>query len=129
MKIIITEEQSLNLSKNFVSESKSEKIPLSTYQKLYSEILLSEFPDIERLEVLKPNFPFSVLMGVKINFYMKPADQIVQRTPKGLFSCRYLIGMLKGRINELNKYMTSKMVVDMNIYFEGELLCHDILNW
>ena len=124
MKIIITEEQSLNLSKNFVSESKSEKIPLSTYQKLYSEILLSEFPDIERLEVLKPNFPFSVLMGVKINFYIKPADQI-----EGLFSCRYLIGMLKGRINELNKYMTSKMVVDMNIYFEGELMCHDILNW
>ena len=100
------------------------KIPYSSYEKLYSEVLLKDFPELERIEVVKPDFPFSIIMGIKVNLYLKPPEQI-----KSMLSCKYLIGMFKGRVGELNKYFGEKTVVDINVYYDGELLCHDILNW
>lgn len=100
------------------------KIQLSSYQKLFDSFLLKDFPEIERIEVMEPDFPFSIIMGIKINFYLKPADQI-----GNMVSYTHLLRKLKERIEELSAYMGEKIVVDMHIYFEGERVAYDIINW
>jgi hypothetical protein len=98
------------------------KTPLSSYQKIYDQFLIKEFPEIDHLVVRKPSFPFSIFSSIKCDVYLKPADQI-----KSMVSCHFLLRKLQERTKELNKYLGDKRNVEINIYFEGELLCHDVI--
>ena len=96
--------------------------PLSTYQKLYDSLILGNFSEINYLEVKPPSFPFPVRSGFRVNFYLRPAREI-----KSMISCDKLMRNLQDRILELNALVGRKALVDINIYFEGELLCHDMI--
>jgi hypothetical protein len=97
------------------------KTPISSYQKIYDQFLIGEFPEIDHLVVKKPSFPFSIFSHVKCDVYLKPADQI-----KSMVSCQKLLRQLHVRMKELNRYLGDVRNVEINIYFEGELLCHDV---
>ena len=97
------------------------KTPLSSYQKIYDQFLIKEFPEIDHLVVRKPSFPFSIFSSIKCDVYLKPADQI-----ESMVSCQFLLRKLQARTKDLNKYLGDKKNVEINIYFEGELLCHDV---
>jgi hypothetical protein len=96
--------------------------PLSTYQKLYDSLILGNFSEISYLEVKPPSFPFPARSGFRVNFYLKTAKEI-----KSMVSCDKLMRNLLERIIELNALVGRKALVDINIYFEGELLCHDMI--
>jgi len=68
------------------------KTPISSYQKIYDQFLIGEFPEIDYVVV----------------------------------SCQHLLRQLQARMKELNKYLGDRRNVEVNIYFEGELLCHDV---
>ena len=96
--------------------------PLSTYQKLYDSLILGYIPEIEYLEVKPPVFPFPARSGFRVDFHLKPAKEI-----KSMISCDKLMRNLQDRIVELNKLVGRKAFVDINIYLEGELICHDMI--
>ena len=102
------------------------KIPISSYQKLFNSFLLKDFPNISAIEVSKPVFPFSVVGGIRVNFYMKKPEN----DGSEIVDCRYTMYLVKERIEELIKYMTDeKVVVDMYFYYDGALICQDMINW
>lgn len=90
--------------------------PVSSYEKLLNNFLLEEFPEIESIWVGK-NRILDVLL---VKFYLKPADQ-----QKGMVSCSRLKNALMNRMTELSRYIGSNALCSLDIYFEGELLCHD----
>ena len=92
------------------------KVPLSSYQKLFNSILLDEFPEIESiwLEKLGP-----VIIFAKV--YLKPAEE-----QTGMVSCKFLMNALTTRMSELSQYLGGGVLCSLDIYFEGELLCHDV---
>ena len=92
------------------------KIPPSSYQKLFDVILLEQFPEIEFIKVDKLG---PIIISVKV--YLKPASE-----QKGMISCKYLMKNLETRMIELSKYFGGGVLCTLDIYFEGELLCHDV---
>lgn len=50
--------------------------PIASYQKIYDQFLIGEFPEIDYIEVKKPSFPFTIFSSIKCDVYLKPADQI-----------------------------------------------------
>jgi len=92
------------------------KFPISSYEKLLNNFLLKEFLEIESIWVGK-NKVLDVLL---VKVYLKPADQ-----QKGMISCVRLMQNIETRIKELSKYIGDGGLCSLDIYFEGELLCHD----
>ena len=92
------------------------KFPLSTYQKLFDSFLLEQFPEIQSIEVDKLG---PIIFLVKV--YLKPADE-----QTGMISCNHLMRNLTERMKELSQYIGGGVLCSLDIYFEGELLCHDI---
>lgn len=97
------------------------KFPLESYRKIYSEFLVRDFPEVEAVIVKKPSLLSGIFSSLKVNVILKPSEEI-----ESMVSCDYLLRNIEKRISELNKYLGQKVVVEINIYFEGELLCHDI---
>jgi len=89
----------------------------SAYQKLFDTILLNEFLEIESISVAK-KWLLGTILGVDI--YLKKPDEI-----KGMVSSKRLLRKLEERISELNGYFGESGLININIYFEGELLIHD----
>lgn len=94
------------------------KFPISSYEKLLNNFLPKEFPEIDYIEVKKPSILELDVLLVKV--YLKPADQ-----QKGMISCVRLMQNIETRIKELSKYIGDGGLCSLDIYFEGELLCHD----
>lgn len=92
------------------------KVPPSSYQKLFDSILIGEFPEIHSIEVDKLG---SIIFNVKV--YLKPADE-----QTGMISCNHLMRNLTERMKELSQYIGGGILCSLDIYFEGELLCHDV---
>ena len=95
--------------------------PIASYQKIYDQFLIGEFPEIDYIEVKKPSFPFTIFSSIKCDVYLKPADQI-----ESMVSCQHLLRQLQRRMKELNRYLGDRRNIEVNIYFEGELLSHDV---
>lgn len=92
------------------------KFPISSYEKLLNNFLLKEFLEIESIWVGK-NKVLDVLL---VKVYLKPADE-----QTGMISCVRLMQNIETRIKELSKYIGDGGLCSLDIYFEGELLCHD----
>ena len=92
------------------------KFPISSYEKLLNNFLPKEFSEIESIWVGK-NKVLDVLL---VKVYLKPADE-----QTGMISCVRLMQNIETRIKELSKYIGDGGLCSLDIYFEGELLCHD----
>lgn len=92
------------------------KFPISSYEKLLNNFLLKEFLEIESIWVGK-NKVLDVLL---VKVYLKPANE-----QTGMISCVRLMQNIETRIKELSKYIGDGGLCSLDIYFEGELLCHD----
>jgi hypothetical protein len=92
------------------------KLPLSSYQKLFDSFLLNEFPEIQSIQVDKSG---PIIFIVRV--YLKPAEE-----QTGMISCKFLMNALTKRMIELSQYLGGGVLCSLDIYFEGELLCHDI---
>ena len=92
------------------------KFPISSYEKLFNNFLPKEFAEIESIWVGKNR----VLNMLLVKVYLKPADE-----QSGMISCVRLMQNIETRIKELSKYIGDGGLCSLDIYFEGELLCHD----
>ena len=92
------------------------KVPLSSYQKLFNSLLLDEFPEIQSIQFDKLG-PIIFLCKV----YLKPADE-----QTGMISCVRLMQNIETRMKELSQYLGGGVLCSLDIYFEGEILCHDV---
>ena len=92
------------------------KFPTSSYEKLLNNFLPKEFSEIESIWVGKN----SVLNMLLVKVYLKPANE-----QTGMISCVRLMQNIETRIKELSKYIGDGGLCSLDIYFEGELLCHD----
>jgi len=92
------------------------KLPLSSYQKLFDSFLLDEFPEIQSISLNKSG---PIIIHAKV--YLKPADE-----QTGMISCNQLMRKLIERMKELSQYLGGGFLCSLDIYFEGELLCHDV---
>lgn len=93
------------------------KVPPEAYQKLFDSTLLNQFSEIESISVAK-KWTLGTILGVDV--YLKKPEDI-----KTMVSAKHLLRRLEERISELNGYFGGSGVIDINIYFEGELLIHD----
>jgi hypothetical protein len=93
------------------------KTPPSAYQKLFNSTLLIDFPEIDHISVAN-KWVFGTILGVDV--YLKKPEEI-----KSMVSAKHLLRRIEERISELNGYFGDGGVIDINIYFEGELLFHD----
>ena len=92
------------------------KFPISSYEKLLNNFLPKEFSEIESIWVGKNR----VLNMLLVKVYLKPANE-----QTGMISCVRLMQNIETRIKELSKYIGDGGLCSLDIYFEGELLCHD----
>ena len=92
------------------------KFPISSYEKLLNNFLPREFSEIESIWVGKNR----VLNMLLVKVYLKPANE-----QTGMISCVRLMQNIETRIKELSKYIGDGGLCSLDIYFEGELLCHD----
>lgn len=92
------------------------KLPLSSYQKLFDSFLLDEFPEIQSISFDKSG---PIIIHAKV--YLKPADE-----QTGMISCVRLMQNIETRMKELSRYLGGGILCSLDIYFEGEILCHDV---
>ena len=92
------------------------KFPISSYEKLLNNFLLKEFLEIESIWLGKNR----VLNMLLVKVYLKPADE-----QTGMISCVRLMQNIETRMKELSQYLGGGILCSLDIYFEGELLCHD----
>ena len=96
------------------------KLPPSTYQKLFDSTLLSDFHEIKHIFV-GTDWVLGTVLNVDV--YLKPANG-----QKGMISSRRLLENIQKRIIELNRYLGGRGIIDLDIYFERELLAHNVFH-
>ena len=100
---------------------------ISSYQKLYSQFISPAYPEISELQVKKPDFPFSVISAVSVDIFLRPTDRFDHDIKRKI--CVRLLSGITEKIHDLNRYLGQKTTIDLNIYYGGEVICHDIINW
>ena len=95
----------------------SNKIPPSAYQKLFDSTLLDDFSEIDHISVAD-KWTLGTILGVDV--HLKGSEH-----QKSMVSSKHILRRLEERISELNNYFGGSGIIDINIYFEGELLIHD----
>jgi hypothetical protein len=93
------------------------KISPSSYQKIFDSALLNDFSEIDRIFVAK-KWKLGTILSVDV--YLKDSEH-----QTSMVSSKQILRRLEERISELNNYFGGSGVIDINIYFEGELLIHD----